>query len=614
MPNHSVQMNGGFNTRLFGKRFGAMLAVTYNRSYKRTDYNNTFISNVQGDRDFLYANSKYSQDVLAGAMANFTLQFNANNKISIRNLVNVNSAKYVTERSGQDFILGGGTGQGLRATELGLRQNVFFNTQIQGDHSLFGHDGLKLHWYGGFNILDQYIPDQRRLQYVEETPGGNWLALVGAGNSQKSGSRFYSMLSDYIYNGGGDISKTFDWLGQKQTIKAGYLLHIKDRLFDSRPFYYQIQRDPSGQLVHLPADQIFAPEHITGDDGGVVFGELEGNQYRYMANTLLNAGFLQFDNAFSPRLRAVWGLRYENFDQIVGSVKQSDPRHVHTQVGDFLPGANLTYRLNPRTNIRLSGSQTVVRPEFRELSPFAFYDFELGATVVGNKKLQRTKVTNFDLRYELYPRAGELFTIGVFYKYFKDPIELYFNTSGAGSSNTFNFANVDHAQGYGIEFEARKKLDFTAATKNFTITSNVSYIYNRVTGANVSRPMQGQSPYLVNLGLQYDVEPKGFSATLLFNRIGRRILFVGNLQQSTGVGVPEIWEAPRSLLDLQVAKKILGKKGELRLNISDILSQPAVFYHDLDNNGKFQMNSKDVQAIRRNYGTGVGITFAYSIK
>ncbi|WP_165917130.1 TonB-dependent receptor [Flaviaesturariibacter aridisoli] len=624
LPNHSVQLSGGFNTRLFGKRLGSVLALTYNRAFRRIDYTNTFISNIQGDKDFIYENQKYNQDVLAGAMANFTLQLNGNNKISVRNLINVNAQKYVLDRSaGSDYILGGGNAQPIRGTELGLRQNVFFNTQVQGDHSLFGHNGVKLQWRGGFNILDQYIPDQRRLLYTEDTTGGSkqWVALVGGGNSQKSGSRFFSMLSDYIYNAGADVSKSFRWMGQNQTVKAGYLLQVKDRLFDSRPFFYGIQRDPSGRLVHLPADQIFAPENITGQDGGIVFGELEGGQYRYMANTILNAGYIQFDNAFSEKLRAVWGLRYEDFDQLIGSVHTSDPRHLRTVQGDWLPGVNITYKLNPRTNIRLSGSQTVVRPEFRELSDFAFYDFELGATIVGNRRLVRTKVTNLDLRWELYPRSGELFTFGVFYKYFKNPIELYFNTSGAGSSNTFNFANIEQAQNYGVEFEARKKLDFAPALRNFTLTGNLSYIFSQVSGSDITartnaasldRAMQGQSPYLLNFGLQYDLEKYGLTSTLLFNRIGRRILFVGNLQQSTGVGVPEIWENPRSLLDFQVTKKVLRNKGELRFSISDLLNQPVLFYHDLDNNGR--RSNGDVDAIRRNYGSAVGLTFAYSIK
>jgi outer membrane receptor protein involved in Fe transport len=294
---------------------------------------------------------------------------------------------------------------------------------------------------------------------------------------------------------------------------------------------------------------------------------------------------------------------------LIGSLKQSDSRHVHTQVQDYLPALNLTYKLNEKRNIRLSGSQTVVRPEFRELSDFAFYDFDLGATVLGNKQLQRTKISNLDLRYEIYPRPGELVTLGAFYKYFTNPIELYFNQSGAGSSNTFNYFNADNATGYGVEFDIRKKLDFSNALKNFTVTSNLSYIHNRVTSdaRKLNRPLQGQSPYVINAGLQYDLEKPGISTTLLFNQIGRRIAFVGNDQ------VPAIFEAPRPVLDFQFAKKIINNRGELKLNISDIINKEAKFYHDLNDDGKYG-KVNDALAIDRKYGRTLSVTFAYNIK
>jgi hypothetical protein len=106
----------------------------------------------------------------------------------------------------------------------------------------------------------------------------------------------------------------------------------------------------------------------------------------------------------------------------------------------------------------------------------------------------------------------------------------------------------------------------------------------------------------------YDQEKAGFSATLLFNQIGRRILYVGN------EAISNIWENPRPLLDLQITQKILKKKAELRLSINDILNQRAYFYHDLDNSGSYKTNSKDVLAISRNYGTNVSITFGYKLK
>jgi hypothetical protein len=119
--------------------------------------------------------------------------------------------------------------------------------------------------------------------------------------------------------------------------------------------------------------------------------------------------------------------------------------------------------------------------------------------------------------------------------------------------------------------------------------------------------MQGQSPYLINATLQYDVEKLGLATTLLFNQIGRRILYVGSSD------FPPVWENPRALIDFQIAKKVMKRKGEVKLNISDLLNQVAYYYHDLNNNGKFE-KSTDAIAIARKYGTNINISFAYTIK
>jgi hypothetical protein len=615
VTNKSFQVSGGFNAKLSEKnKLGVVLALTYNQGFKRTNFDNRLYSITGGvaSLNFDYHNDKYAQDILWGALGNVTLQLGNNNKISWKSIININSTDYTTKRTGKDFENDPINGENIRASELALKANTFFNTQLTGDHNLPSLK-TKLHWYGSFNILDQYIPDQRRVQYNQNVvvPNSPYLLLISASKtSQRSGSRYYGFLNDYIYTGGGDATKTFNMGGLTQSVKVGYMLQVKDRLFDSRPFSIYLPSDnPSLRL--LSEDVVFdAANFGTGFDNKFAFNEISGDQYRYVANTILNAGFLQFDNQLTQKLRATWGLRWENFDQVVGSMNAKDPRHVYSKVDDFLPGLNLTYKATDKTNIRLSGSQTVIRPEFRELSPFAFFDFDLGATTTGNKALVRTKVTNADLRYEIYPRAGELFTLGVFYKYFDKPIELFFNQTGAGSSSTFNYINADKASGYGVEVDFRKKLDVLAdGLRSFTFQGNFSYIYNRVTsaGTNLDRPMQGQSPYLINATLQYDVEKLGLNTTLLFNQIGRRILYVGSSDY------PPVWENPRPLVDFQIAKKILKRKGELKLNVSDLLNRVAYYYHDLDNNGKFEKTT-DAISIARKYGTNVSISFSYSIK
>ena len=612
--NQSIAISGGFKTNIGKKnKLAAILAITYNNSNKRTVYQNqvnSFQNNIP-DLSFDYYNKKYSKNILAGALANITLQLGSNSKISFKNLLNINTTNYTTLREGKDFDGAANVvlGDNIKATELAFKANTFFNTQLTGDHNIKRY-AAKLHWFGSFNILDQYIPDQRRLQFLQDNsadPSSPYRAVIGGSNaSQKSGSRYYGFLNDYIYTAGADISKDFKLGKLSQSVKGGYFFQVKDRLFDSRPFAIYLPIE-NRDLRLLPAEKLFAPENFgNGTDNKFAFNELAGISYRYIANSILNAGFLQFDNQLTEKIRVVWGLRVEDFDQVIGSVKKSDPRHVYSKVTDYLPGLNATYKVNNKTNIRLSGSQTVIRPEFRELSTFQFYDFDLGATVAGFTGLTRTKVTNFDLRYELYPRGGELFTFGVFYKYFNKPIEAYFNPASGGAS-TYNFLNANEANSFGAELEFRKKLDFNRALKNFTVQGNLSYIYNRVSGigVNESRAMQGQSPYLLNLGIQYDVEKYGINTTLLFNQIGRRIAFVGGSDQ------PPIWENPRPLLDFQIAKKILKNKGEIKMNIADIINKDAVFYTDLNENKKYDKHT-DAFAIKRKYGTNFSFSFAYN--
>jgi hypothetical protein len=213
----TFQANGGFVTKLFKKDLGGVVTVTYNRSVKNLDYQNSFY-NINGDKadpSFAYQNNKYTQDVLWGALANFTLRLNANNKISFKNLINTNTSDYTTLRTGKDYESNSQLGENIKAYEYGFRNNTFFNTQLSGEHNLSSLKS-KLNWFGSFSILDQYIPQQRRLQYNQDPtdPNAPYLALLSNTLSQKTGSVYYSNLNDYIYNFGGDITTNFDLGGR----------------------------------------------------------------------------------------------------------------------------------------------------------------------------------------------------------------------------------------------------------------------------------------------------------------------------------------------------------------------------------------------------------------
>ena len=599
-PNINMQMNGGFAGTLWGKKIGGMIGISYANAYRFQDNvnNQNGITNDKFVPITELKDSKYFQDINMGAIAGLSMFLNPLNKISYKAIVNVKTANTYNSRMGTDY-----SRQDLvKGNEFVFGQNVFFTNQLNGDHSLSSK--LKFNWYGAFNILDSYTPDQRRIGYTKSITGSDPYVLnISNTLSQQTGSRVFQTLSDYIYTAGGDL--TFK-INQKNTIKAGYMGQVKDRLFDAQLFAITMPID-NASLRLLPAESAFVPDNFgTGSDNKFAFNSIQNRNFRYLANTILNAGYVQFDNKFSEGLRVVWGLRVENFDQLVGSVKKWDPRHTYSQVTDYLPGVNATIKVGDKSNLRITGSQTVIRPELRELASFVIYDFELNASVAGNPSLKRTKVTNTDIRYELYPAAGELFTVGVFYKNFENPLESIYQ-EGSGGSSLFSFQNVAKATAFGFEIETRKKL-----SKRFTLQANGSYINSKIDdiSLNVSRQLQGQSPYIINTGLLYDVVEKGFNATLLFNRIGKRIYLVGDIQ--AGAGAPDVYENPRSLIDFQISKKFSNNKAEIRFTISDLLNQRQIFYQNNTSNTEYD-KAIDATRFSRLFGTTYGVTLNYSL-
>ncbi|RYY57600.1 MAG: hypothetical protein EOO09_02380, partial [Chitinophagaceae bacterium] len=199
--NTSFQANGGFNKKIFGKTVGGNFGIIYNKTNRfQALLNRRNIidadNNLSIESDF--DDDRYLQEVSAGALGSISVQLNPSNKISVKTLVNVNTSNYVTERNGTDvsrpdFMLTG--------SEFRFKQNTFFTTQVTGEHSLL--TDLKLKWYGSFNILDGYIPDQRRLLYGRASESDPYSAIIANTLSQQSGSRIFQSLSDYIYTGGG---------------------------------------------------------------------------------------------------------------------------------------------------------------------------------------------------------------------------------------------------------------------------------------------------------------------------------------------------------------------------------------------------------------------------
>ena len=257
-----------------------------------------------------------------------------------------------------------------------------------------------------------------------------------------------------------------------------------------------------------------------------------------------------------------------------------------------------TYNINEKNLFRLSYGETVNRPEFREMAPFDFQDFELFAIVYGNIGLKSAYIKNYDLRYEWYPNQGEMVSIAGFYKSFTNPIETFLRPSG--STYDYFTYNTEKAYSTGVELDVRKRLDglknsgtILRHLKDLTIVFNTSLIKSEINTSQQAftrdtiRVMSGQSPYIVNLGLFYNNPEAKWDISLNYNVVGIRIAYVGTPAN------PHTWELPRNALDLTIQKTI-GKKLQIKAGLKDILNEPVKFV-------QYQGEKEDIMAYTRKY-------------
>ncbi|MBP6335818.1 MAG: TonB-dependent receptor [Bacteroidia bacterium] len=611
--NTNLQLSFGDQMNVGKSKFGYIGALTYNRTAKTQ-------SVARGDFDFDgsarydYLDEQYSDNVLAGGILNMTMKFSDNNKISLKNYLSVNSENATIMRTGDDIELQ----QEKQSNALQYTSNVLFNSQLAGEHYL-PKSKLGIKWYAGAGAISREVPDLRRMQYyrnfdISEASDTVFKAYVPFGSASPNyAGKFYSSLDEKIYNAGVDLSVPVKIFKKNATVKFGGSEQYKDRTFDARVLGYVIPNPGTFNynLLVSSQDTLFSENHI--GTKGFRLDDITNPSDHYTAHSNLHAGYVMMDNSIN-KWRIVWGVRVENFIQKLNSFGYSnDTIQVDRNYLNVLPSVNFTYALTEKTNLRASAFQSVSRPEFRELAPFSFYDFNTSTSIQGNEELSLTKINNFDLRFENYPTVGEIYSVSFFYKKFIDPIEQIVESSGAGSRSV-TYTNALGATNVGVEAEVRRKLDFMDGMlswkywSKFTIYGNVALIKSTVDKSNdlratEDRPMQGQSPYIINGGLMFNDALSGFGFNVVYNRIGRRIFQVGN------EGYLSIYEAPRNLLDLQLSKTFM-KVGEVKFTIGDIFNNASVFYQDQNDNGKYEAGS-DSRIASITSGTNYSLSFSY---
>jgi outer membrane receptor for ferrienterochelin and colicin len=471
------------------------------------------------------------------------------------------------------------------STELRYMNRSIYTGQLAGEHSFDQEGTARIDWVAGYSFSNKNEPDAKRYRYIRSTEDTTQYFILFSDNADlASESRMWFELNENILSASVNFVKQLVFSGFNPELRAGIYLENKKRDFSARNFGdSRASNLAEFSSTTLPINEIFVDENINLTNG-IKLAEVTSLSDSYNASNKQIAGYIAAKLPFTSKISLYTGLRIEKNVQTLSSYRQGTtiPVNVIRDTVNLFPSANLAINLNEKNLIRAAYGLSVNRPEFRELAPFYYVDFDLNAGIYGNPGIKQAYIHNFDLRFEHYPSANETFNIGLFCKNFRNPIEAVI----IGNNPTqYSFENVKSAYSYGIEADIRKSLGFISGYENFSVILNAALIKSKVQfgGGDLQRDrsLQGQSPYMINAGIFYYNDTKGLTITSLYNIIGKRIVAVGRPSPNKWEDIPNIYETPRNVIDLAVGKKIGGHL-DIKGAIKDILNEKVQMIQTID--------------------------------
>jgi TonB-dependent receptor len=549
-PNTSLGVSVGGNDELLGRRIGYVGSASYSYAQEvRENEVRAYAEPTGGTREVdRFEGTTGRNTVLWGGLANLSTLFGTGTRISFNNTYNRTADDEARRETGFSENLG----QQLFVDRLRFIERTVRSNQLAGEHQL--GERHRIDWSLTSSGVSRKEPD--RSEFVQASTGEPGAAPFWL-DASESAVRTFGELSESNLSSSADYTLQFGGAERQHRIKTGGLVRYTDRAAENLVFSIQSSA-LSLEERRLAPEQLFGGQFTEPGDANFRVVPL-GQGGSYDAREFVSAGYAMTDYALSDRLRFVGGARVEFSSTevkalpTVGRAVRTTPEYL-----DVLPSAALNYQLTGQQNLRLSASQTLSRPEYRELAQVQYRDVIGAENVLGNPGLKRTLIQNADVRWEWYPNAGEVLSVGAFYKRFDNPIErVFLATSG---TRIVTFLNAEGADNVGLELEARKGLGFLApALEPFSVSSNVTVMRSEIRlsdttrAVDESRAMVGQAPYVVNAGLTYAPGSSGrLSATLLYNRVGRRIVSASQFP------LPVTYEQPRDVIDLSLRFPILA--------------------------------------------------------
>ena len=401
--------------------------------------------------------------------------------------------------------------------------------------------------------------------------------------SNEGAVRTFGDLSETAYEARGFYRVQFE----RFALKVGGLTRWAGRDATSTAYSINASNIARGNR-ELPAEQIFALNNIAWNVTPIGVGGT------YTASDFTHAGYVMMESDIGSQLSMITGIRGEYSDMLIeaqptiGTTASTNPIFA-----DILPALAVTYRPTDYINLRFSASQTLSRPEYRELAPIMYREVMGFDNVFGNPDLKRALIQNYDFRWEWYPNSGEVISVAVFAKRFTNPIERVYQ--GSSGTRIITFLNAQAADNYGVELELRKNI-----TDNLLVSTNITMMESDIEitkGAsavtNTNRPMVGQAPYMFNTGLTWTSNTGDVSATLLYNVVGPRITEAGEMP------LPDVKEMERNIVDFSL-RFPFTEKMSIRMDVKNILDAPYRFTQG--------------PVIREQYRIGRGFTLGFTWK
>lgn len=478
-----------------------------------------------------YKDTLFTQTSSLNGLLNLT--YLGENRFSWKTLFNHQNEKSFLTRNGENYD----NVQDVRSNSSNNIIKTVLNTQFDGKIKSFDFNV-------GWNLMLRDQPDYR-VNPITKSLGSNTPFTT----AWRDTYRFWSVMDENSFNG--SVNKTFG------DVKIGSSYLKKIRNFKARIFRY---------------------------DAVDLMNEITNNTDRYTADFDLLGGYIQIDKNLG-NWKVNGGLRTEyNIFNVNTSDFSGQKVTVDRNYLDLLPSINLSYNWT-KSKLRLSGSKTLARPEFREVANFAYYDFVRNAQLLGNPNLEKSDIYNLDFKFEYYPKTGENISIALFTKNFSKPIEQIVADGSVPSNLLLTYTNPKSAKVYGAEFEIRKKV-----SNWLEIYTNTTLSMSEVGTNGNKRQLQGQSNYVVNGGLNVIKGKNNFSLT--YNKVGERISAVGFQ------GYPDIFENARDIIDFVILRKI--KNGEIKLSVGDILAQPSKYFQKINNRDLIKTNNEQSVALSLN--------------